>query len=148
MSRAVAPLLAPVIALAGARRAPLFLYRAGEAALDSVLDERLRGGGESAALSLGGSPASPDRLYALQKANDLDAASLVDGSVMVIADTSGRGGYRADLLRIDPDRGQGASGGATSVGGGYSLGELEVKTGYFPVRGPGGSVESVLVFEA
>jgi signal transduction histidine kinase len=148
MSRAVAPLLAAVIGLAGALAATLFLYRAGEAALDSVLDERLRGGGESAALSLGGSLATADRLHALQKANDLDAASLVDRSVMVIADTSGRGGYRADLLRIDPDRVQRAFGGATSVGGGYSLGELEVKTGYFPVRGPGGSVESVLVFEA
>ena len=101
MSRAVAPLLAAVIGLAGALAATLFLYRAGEAALDSVLDERLRGGGESAALSLGGSPATADRLHALQKANDLDAASLVDRSVMVIADGSKLGGVaRASVASI------------------------------------------------
>jgi signal transduction histidine kinase len=148
MSRALAPLLAAAIGLAGAVAATLLLFRAGEAALDNVLDERLRGAGESAALGLGGSPLAGDRLQALQRANSLDAASLVDSSLTVIADAGGRTGQRADLLRIDADRVRHAFQGAGSVGPGYSLGKLDVRTGYFSVRGAGGSIESVLVFEA
>src|SRR6202011_231932 len=148
MSRALAPLLAAAIGLAGSVAATLFLFRAGEAALNGVLDERLRGAGESAALGLGGNRTAVDRLQALQKANALDGASLVDGAVTVIADSSGRAGHRADLLRIDADRVQLAFRGAASVGHGYSLGKLDVTTGYFPVRSADGSVDSVLVFEA
>jgi signal transduction histidine kinase len=148
MSRALAPLLAAAIGLAGSVAATLFLFRAGEAALNGVLDERLRGAGESAALGLGGNRTAVDRLQALQKANALDGASLVDRSVTVIADSSGGAGHRADLLRIDADRVQQAFRGAASVGHGYSLGKLDVTTGYFPVRSADGSVDSVLVFEA
>jgi signal transduction histidine kinase len=148
MSRALAPLLAAVLGLAGSLAATLFLFRAGEAALNSVLDERLRGAGESAALGLQGTRTPDDRLRALQKANALDAASLLDRSLLMIADGSGRAGHPAVLLRIDADRVAHAFRGEASVGPGYSLGKLDVRTGYFPVRGGDGSVESVLVFEA
>jgi signal transduction histidine kinase len=148
MSRALAPLLAGALGLAGSLAATLFLFHAAEGALDRVFDERLRGAGESAALLLAGGVPGPDRLRALMRVNALDGASLLDRSLMVIADAGGRSGQRADLLRIDADKVQQAFAGAASVGPGYSLGELAVSAGYFPVRATDGSVASVLVFEA
>jgi signal transduction histidine kinase len=147
MSRALAPLLAAALGLAGSLAATLFLFRAAEGALDRVLDERLRGAGESAALLLSGGTVSEGRLHELMKVNALDGASLIDRSLVMIADGSGRSGQRVDLLRVDADRVQQAFAGADSVGPGYSLGELTVTTGYFPVRAADGSVTAVLFFE-
>jgi signal transduction histidine kinase len=147
MRRTLAPVLAAVLGLAGSLAATLYLFRAAEGALERVLDERLRGAGESAALLLGSVPAAQGHLRDLMVANGLDGAYLLDRSLVVIADASGRTG-RADLLRVDPDRVQRAFEGAASVATGYSIGDLAVTTGCFPVRGENGAVKAVLGVEA
>lgn len=148
MPRALTSVLAAALGLAGSLLATLFLFHAAQGALDNVLDERLRGAGESAALLFGATAATTEHLSALMKANALDGAYLLDRSLTVVADSAGNQGRRGDLLRIDPDRVQRAFEGQASVGPGYSLGELTITTGYFPVRGADGSVSSVLGFEA
>jgi signal transduction histidine kinase len=148
MRRTLAPALAAILGLAGSLAATLYLFRAAEGALERVLDERLRGAGESAALLLGSVPAAQDHLRDLMVANGLDGAYLLDRSLVVIADAGGRRGQRADLLRVDPDRVQRAFEGVASVAIGYSLGDLAVTTGCFPVRGANGAVTAVLGVEA
>ena len=49
MSRALAPMAAALLGLAGSLGATLAMYAAASAALDRVLEERLRGAGETAA---------------------------------------------------------------------------------------------------
>jgi two-component system OmpR family sensor kinase len=147
MSRARAPLLAAAIALSGSLASTLFLFSAAGRALDRVLEERLRGAGESTALLLSGDRARAD-LGRLMSVNALDGASLVDRSLLLVADASGRAGRKADLLRIDADRVARAFEGQGFVGPGYALGGLTVSSGYFPVRGAGGAVDVVLVLEA
>ena len=146
MSRAIVPLLAAALALAGSLLSTLFLFGAAERALDRVLDERLRGAGESAALLLGGSP-HPD-LERLMSVNALEGASLVGRSLELVADASGRAGRKVDLLRVDPARISAAFGGTSYVGPGYAVGGQTISSGYFPVRGSDGAVSSVLVLEA
>ncbi|GAC1595573.1 MAG: hypothetical protein NVS4B10_04060 [Myxococcales bacterium] len=148
MSRALTTVLAAALGLMGSLVASLFLFHAAQEALDRVLDERLRGAGESAALLLGSPGATPEHLRALMKTNALDAAYLLDRSLNTVADASGRDGQPADVLRVDSDRVQRAFEGGSTVGPGYSLGDLTVTTGYFPVRGEGGKVATVLTFEA
>ncbi len=147
MSRALAPLLAAAIALAGSLASTLFLSSAAERGLDRVLEERLRGAGESTALLLSGDRARAD-LPRLMSVNALDGASLVDHSLTLLADAGGRAGHKADLLRIDADRVARAFEGQGFVGPGYALGGLTVSSGYFPVRGARGAVDAVLVLEA
>ncbi|HXN83560.1 MAG TPA: HAMP domain-containing sensor histidine kinase [Myxococcales bacterium] len=148
MSRALTAMVAAVLGLAGSLAASLFLFHAAENALDRVLDERLRAAGESAALLLGAPGAHEGQLRALMKTHALDAAYLLDRSLNVTADTGGRHGQPADFLRLDTDRVQRAFEGFSSVGPGYSLGDLAVTTGYFPVRAADGPVSAVLAFEA
>src|SRR5258708_497427 len=148
MRRTLAPVLAAVLGLAGSLAATLYLFRAAEGALERVLDERLRGAGESAALLLGSVPAAQGHLRDLMVANGLDGAYLLDRSLVVIADASGRTGQRADLLRVDPDRVQRAFEGMASVATGYSVGDLAVTTGCFPVRGENGAVTAVVGVQA
>ena len=148
MSRAVAPLLAAALALVGSLASTLFLFRSARDALDRVLEERLRGAGESAALLLTDGAKADAALGQLARANALDGASLLDRSLQVISDGQGRAGRRADLLRIDADRVAAAFAGRSFVGPGYSLGGLEVTTGYFPVHGRSAAVQAVLVLEA
>jgi two-component system, OmpR family, sensor kinase len=147
MSRALAPLLAAAIALAGSLASTLYLFGAAQHALDHVLEERLRGAGESTALLLaeGGARADFPRLMSV---NALDGASLVDRSLTLIADAGGRAGSKADLLRIDADHVARAFQGQSFVGPGYALGGVTISSGYFPVRGAQGDVEAVLVLEA
>lgn len=147
MPRALAPLLAAALALAGSLASTLFLFGAAQGALDHVLEERLRGAGESTALLLAGRGAAAD-FDRLMTVNALDGASLVDRSLTLIADTGGRAGRKADLLRIDADRVGRAFEGQSFVGPGYALGGLNVSSGYFPVRGAQGAVAAVLVLEA
>ncbi|KFA94736.1 two-component system sensor histidine kinase NtrB [Archangium violaceum] len=147
-SRALGPLGLATLGLVGALAATLALYRAGSAALEQALDARLRGAGESAALLLTDAPASPERLEALMKANALDGVYVVDRKLAVPADATGPARRRVDLLRTDPAGVEAALAGGTRVGPGYAMGELQVTVGYFPVRGSGGQVESVLVLEA
>lgn len=147
-SRALGPLGLATLGLVGALAATLALYRAGSAALEQALDARLRGAGESAALLLTDSRASPERLDALMRANALDGVYVVDRKLSVPADATGPARRRVDLLRTDPAGVEAALAGETRVGPGYAMGELQVTVGYFPVRGSGGQVESVLVLEA
>jgi signal transduction histidine kinase len=147
-SRALGPLGLATLGLVGALAATLALYRAGSAALEQSLDARLRGAGESAALLLGDTPTTPERLEALMRANALDGVYVVDRKLAVPADATGPARRRVDLLRTDPAGVESALAGETWVRPGYSLGELQVTVGYFPVRGAGGQVDSVLVLEA
>ncbi|MCY1073299.1 two-component system sensor histidine kinase NtrB [Archangium lansingense] len=147
-SRALGPLGLATLGLVGALAATLALYRAGSAALEQSLDARLRGAGASAALLLTDTPASPERLEALMRANALDGVYVVDRKLSVPADATGPARRRVDLLRTDPAGVEAALAGETRVGAGYAMGDLQVTVGYFPVRGRGGQVESVLVLEA
>ncbi|HEX8825830.1 MAG TPA: HAMP domain-containing sensor histidine kinase [Archangium sp.] len=147
-SRALGPLGLATLGLVGALAATLALYRAGSAALEQSLDARLRGAGESAALLLGTTAARPEQLEALMEANALDGVYVVDRKLAVPADATGPARRRVDLLRTDPAGVEAALVGETRVGPGYALGDLQVTVGYFPVRGAGGGVESVLVLEA
>src|SRR5258708_7953687 len=147
MSRALAPLLAAAIALAGSLASTLYLFGAAQHALDHVLEERLRGAGESTALLFAGGNARAD-FPRLMSVNALDGASLVDRSLTLIADAGGRAGSKSDLLRIDADHVARAFQGQSFVGPGYALGGVTISSGYFPVRGAQGEVEAVLVLEA
>ncbi len=148
MARAGAPLLAAALALVGSLASTAVLFHSARDALDRVLEERLRGAGESAALLLKGDAESGATLAELMRANALDGASLVSPSLRLIADGDGRAGGKIDLLRLDPDRVSAAFQGHSYVGPGYALGGLEVSTGYFPVRGREGAVQAVLALEA
>jgi two-component system OmpR family sensor kinase len=149
--RAVLPLFAAGIGLAGALAATIALYRAAQSAVDGVLEQRLRGAGEAATPLLGELGPTPGRLAALMLANELDSAYVLGPQLRMIADAHGRGG-RVDLLRLDIGRIKRAFAGEATVGRGYALGALEIMTGYFPIRGQsgqgGGSIPSVLALEA
>ena len=148
MSRALAPIVAALIGLAGALGATLALYRAGAAALDRVLEERLRGAGETAAKLLGG--ATPDRaaLRATMDANGLEGAYLLGRDLRILGDATGPAGGAADLLRVDGARVARAFAGTVTVAYSYAVGEVPVATGYFPVHGEDGAVHAVLALEA
>src|SRR6266540_1717595 len=77
MSRALAPILAAFLGLAGSLAATVALHRAGAAALDRVLEERLLGAGETAARLLGEGTASAARLRDVMEANRLEGAYVV-----------------------------------------------------------------------
>lgn len=141
------PLLAALLGLAGSLGATFFLYRAAGRALAQVLDERLRGAGETAALLLTGAAPDPARLRALMTANALEGACLLDGGLVVLADATGPAGKRADLLRVDPERVRRALLGEPGVAAAYSVGDSVVATGYFPVRLEG-EKPAVLALEA
>jgi signal transduction histidine kinase len=146
--RAIVPLAAGLIGLAGALAATLSLYRAASAAVDRVLDERLHGAGDTAARLLAQAPASAEALRAVMRANELEGAALVSPSLEVLADATGAPGGRADLLRVDPARVARAAAGEASVAFGYAVGRERIATGYFPVRGADGAVRAVLALEA
>jgi two-component system OmpR family sensor kinase len=146
--RALAPLLAALLGLAGSLAATLALHRAASSALDEVLTERLRGAGETAARLLEATPATPARLRAVVDANALDGAYVVSPSLVVLADANGPAGGAADVLRVDAARVEAALRGEASVGRAYDVGEVSIETGYFPVRGPGGAPAAVLALEA
>ncbi len=147
-SRALVPAFAGLLGLAGTLLATLFLYRAAAAAVDRVLEERLRGAGETAAGMLArADPVSAD-LRPVMIANRLEGAYLVSPSLVILADATGRAGRRADLLRTDAARVERAAHGEATVAFAYALGDQPVATGYFPVRGPDGAVRAVLALEA
>lgn len=148
MARALAPLLAGLLGLAGALGATLALHRAASTALDRVLEERLAGAGATAAELLGRAGADPVALRAVMAANGLEGASLLDRDLRVLADATGPAGGRADLLRIDPARVARALRGEPSVAFAYAVGDLPVATGYFPVPGPDGAPAAALALEA
>ncbi len=146
-SRALLPLAAAALSLAGSLAATITLHRAASGALDRELDERLRGAGASAALFFGRAQARKEDLAALVAQNGLDGAYVVDRGLVILADAFGPAGRKVDLLRADPARVEQAFRGEANVGLGFELGELRVGSGYFPIRGAAG-VEAVLALEA
>ncbi len=148
MPRALAPLVAGLLGLAGSLGATLFLYRASSGSLDRVLEERLRGAGETAAGLLGGASPTAAGLRAIMEANGLEGAYVLSPSLEVVADATGPSAVKADLLRVDGARAARAFAGGGTVAFGYSLGDLRVATGYFPIRAPDRAVRSVLGLEA
>lgn len=148
MPRAFTPLLAALIGLAGSLAVTLYLHASAAAAVEGLLEARLRSAGETAAGLLGQAPATSQALRAVMVANGLEGATLVSPSLRVEADATGSSGRAVDLLRVDTARVAKAFQGLPSVDFAYSLGSLEVASGYFPVRGPDGEVTSVLALEA
>jgi len=135
------------LALAGPLAAMFALWRGAQLSLEQVLDARLRGAGESAALLLEDRPPAPEALRSLMAAQHLDGAYLLDRQLTVLADATGPSGARADLIRVDADRVAAAFSGEVTVASTYALGEVVVATGYFPVRSHG-QVWAVLALEA
>jgi len=148
LRRALVPLLAGLIGLAGSLGATLFLYRGAAAALELVLEERLRGAGETTAVLFTRSDAGQAELRAVMAANGLEGAYLLGPGLHVVADATGVAGGPANLLRVDAARAARAFAGQRTVAFTYAVGDLPVATGYFPVRGPGGEVRAVLALEA
>ncbi len=136
------PLLTAGLALLGALGSTVFLYREATHAVDTVLDQRLSGAGTAAALLV-----KAEHLEALAAAENLDGAFLVDPALKVLGDTNGPAGRAADLLRVDPERVTLALAGHPTIGHGYDLAGVKVRTGYFPVR-ENGAVVAVLGLEA
>jgi two-component system OmpR family sensor kinase len=148
MSRALAPLAAGLLGLAGSLGTTLFLHHAASGALDRVLEERLRGAGETAARLLGRTAATVPELRAIMEANGLEGAYVLSPSLEVVADATGSAGVKADLLRVDGSRVARALAGEVTVAFAYAVGDLRVATGYFPVRDREGSVRGALALEA
>jgi two-component system OmpR family sensor kinase len=149
VSRALAPLLAALLGLAGSIAAALSLHRAADAALVRVLEERLRGAGETAAEWAGRAPPDAAVLRAVMRATQLEAAYLLSPELEVIADAAGESAPRAaDLLRTDPARVLHALAGQVTVAFAYDVAGVPIATGYFPVRAPGGGITAVLALES
>jgi two-component system, OmpR family, sensor kinase len=146
--RVLVPLLASSLGLGGALTTTLYLHHAAVGAIDGLLEERLRGAGESAAALLSGMPLDSERLRSVMAANGLDGAYVVTANLRVAADATGLAGRRADVLRLDLDRVEAALAGRGAVSSGYSFGALRVLTGYFPLWQGQHLVGGVLVLEA
>ncbi len=147
-SRALTPLGAALLGLLGALGATLYLHRAASAALDTVLEERLRGAGETAAEWLGRTGSTAESLRAVMRANGLEGAYVVSRDERLVADATGPAGGAPGLLRFDGSRAASAFAGQATVDFAFAVGELRVATGYFPVRAPSGEVTGVLALEA
>jgi signal transduction histidine kinase len=146
--RALAPLVAGLLGLAGALGATLYLHRAADEAVSRVLEERLRGAGETAASLVLASRDQSAALGSMMRASRLEGAYLLSPDLMVLADATGPAGRRIDLLRIDQGRVSEAFAGRDSVDFAFAVGDQSIATGYFPVREPGGRVAAVLALEA
>ena len=124
MARAAAPLAAALLGLAGSLAATHALYRAATAAVDRVLEERLRGAGVTAARAA--RRRRPDRRppARIMDANRLDGAYVVSPALVVVADATGPSGGRVDLLRVDAERVQrGARGRGDRRAAAYDVGD-------------------------
>jgi signal transduction histidine kinase len=139
--------VAALLGLAGSLAVTFYLHHAAAAAVDGVLEARLRSAGETAAELLGRVPPTPQALRAVMEANGLEGAYLLSPSLRVEADATGPAGRLADLLRVDAARVAQAFQGRPSVAFGFAFGTLEVASGYFPVRAPDGRTATVLALE-
>ena len=146
--RALAPLVAGLLGLAGALGATLYLHRAADAAVATVLEERLRGAGETAASLVDVAHDQSAALRSVMRASRLEGAYLLSPDLLVLADATGPAGRRIDLLRIDQARVAEAFAGRASVDFAFAVGDQSIATGYFPVRGPDGRITTVLALEA
>lgn len=129
------PLAAAAVGLAGTLATTILLKAIASAALGRVLAARLDAAGESACLLGGTALPSEDTLATLTRLNDLDAAYVLDADMIVRADARGEVGRRIDLIRVDLQRFDDALRGHPSVGPAYSVGDVDVLAGYFPIRG-------------
>lgn len=148
ISRITAPAVAALLGLMGSLGVTLYLQGAAGDALDRVLEERLRGAGETAAGMLARGQPDAEAVRAVMAANGLEGAYVVGPGLTVLADATGPSGGTVDLLRIDAARAGAAFAGTQSVAFGWQLGEVRIATGYFPIRDAGGKVVAVLALEA
>lgn len=146
MNRASVALVSGLLAFAGSLAATLQLHQGAAAALDRVLEERLRGAGDTAARLFAARIPAPAELKELMEANELEGAYVLDGALVVLADASGPAGARVDLLRVEPERVRAALEGRPSVALSYAVGDHPVATGYFPLARAGRG--AVLALEA
>lgn len=147
MKRALLPLVAGLLGLLGALGTTLYLHRAANVALDRVLEERILGAGDTAAEMVSKAVPSAATLRAVMDANQLEGIALIGSRLEVLSDATGTSGRRADLLRVDRERLEAALAGRPSIAFSYSVGNVKIATGYFPVHGVHGTVESVLTME-
>jgi signal transduction histidine kinase len=148
LPRVAAPAIAALLGLAGSLGATLYLHGEAGAALDRVLEERLKGAGETAAGLLGSGEPDGPALRAVMRANGLEGAYVLSPGLRIVADATGSAGGVADLLRVDARRAAEALDGRASVAFGWEMGDLRIATAYFPIRRPDGSVRAVLALEA
>ncbi len=146
--RALAPLLAGLISLTGSLGVTLYLHHQASGSLERVLEERLRGAGETAAALLAGTSPPRATLAALMRSNGLEGVFILSRTLDVVVDATGPSGVNADLLRVDARRAGEALAGRSSIAFAYDVGDQPVATGYFPVRGADGEVRAVLALEA
>jgi two-component system OmpR family sensor kinase len=146
--RTALAILAGLLGLAGSLAATVFLHRSAAGALDRVLEERLRGAGETAAELLARVPADRSALRAVMTANGLEGASVLTPDLEILADATGAAGGRADLLRVDPSRVHDALAGRPTVSVAYALEDQPIASGYFPILGLDRVPRAVLVLEA
>ncbi|HET8725054.1 MAG TPA: sensor histidine kinase, partial [Anaeromyxobacteraceae bacterium] len=147
MKRALLPLVAGLLGLLGALGTTLYLHRAANVALDRVLEERILGAGDTAAEMVGKAVPSSATLRAVMDANQLEGVTLIAPDLEVVADATGSPGRRVDLLRVDRARLDAALAGRPSIAFSYAVGNVKIATGYFPVHGADGKVQSVLTME-
>ncbi len=148
MRRTAAPVAAAALGLAASLGATVHLHRSAAAALDRVLEERLRGAGETASALIAAEPVTPEALRGIMRSNGLENAYVLSPALQVVADATGPSDVPADLLRVDAARAARAFSGETSVAFAYAVGDAPIATGYFPVRSGRGTVDAVLALEA
>lgn len=148
MTRVLIPSIAALLGLSASLAATVYLHRAGQSALERVLEERLGGAGETAAELLAERDPAPQTLRSLMAANGLEGAYVLSPGLVVLADATGPSGRQADLLRVDEGRAREALAGRGSVAFAYAFGSVPIATGYFPIRGPDGKIRAVLGLEA
>lgn len=148
--RILVSLTAALLVLLGSLLPAWWLHRSARAALASVLEERLAGAGETAALALGREQTLPDAawLRRLMETNGLEGAFLLDRSLAVSVDATGAPRARPNPLRVDLARAGRALAGERSLAPAYGVEGTPVWSAYFPVVGRDGAIEHVLIIEA
>jgi len=148
--RVLVPVAAALLVLGAALLPALWLHRTARTALGTVLEERLFGAGETAALALGREAALPDAawLRRLMESNGLEGAFLLDRSLAIEVDATGQPRARPNPLRVDLGRAGRALAGERSLAPAYGVEATPVWSAYFPVLGKSGAIDHVLALEA
>ena len=148
MTRVLVASVAALLGFSASLAVTAYLHRAGSGALERVLEERLRGAGDSAAELLRERDPAPGALRSLMRANGLEGAYVLSPDLVIVVDATGPSGSHADLLRVDQSRAREALAGRRTVAFAYAFGSVPIATGYFPIRGVDGRVRAVLALEA
>lgn len=148
--RILVAVTAALLVLFGSLLPAWWLHRSARVALQSVLEERLAGAGETAALALSREQALPDAawLRRLMETNGLEGAFLLDRSLAITVDATGAPRAHPNPLRVDLARAGRALAGERSLAPAYGVEGTAVWSAYFPVLGPNGAIEHVLAVEA